>query len=135
MCIYAVHFSVWVFINDLNIWNIYYYSCFSHSITKKTKNLFAWSSWTGGTCHRYIPTNTVNFYCGSSLQGSCIRIFKLSDHIFHLPVYFLFVPDSAVFQTVVVCGGIRILLVNVISKLESMFVYSNKLPKLGFYTM
>lgn len=99
------------------------------------KNLFAWSSWTGGTCHRYIPTNTVNFYCGSSLQGSCIRIFKLSDHIFHLPVYFLFVPDSAVFQTVVICGGIRILLVNVICKLESVFVYANKLPKLGFYTM
>lgn len=37
MCIHAVNFSIWIFINDLGIEHFYYNFCFSHSIKKKMK--------------------------------------------------------------------------------------------------
>lgn len=105
MCIHAVNFSIWIFINDLGIEHFYYNFCFSHSIKKKKwreRKRFS-------LCLKFLKRkfrNTFQFsiirsQCSSSLQDSTILLLNISDfdHIFHLFMYYLFVRASTVLQS------------------------------------
>lgn len=109
MCIHAVNFSIWIFINDLGIWHFYYNFCFSHSIKKKKDEKKKRERKRFSLCLKFLKRksrNTFQFsiirsHCGSTLQDSTILLLNISDFdlIFHLLMYYLFVLASTVLQS------------------------------------